>query len=135
MQQPGPLFIDLGNGLVQNPGLPQDVFTAALAAQQVAYGQALWQAATDYEAGFISGSAVGLVTAGVLLKQPKSIAVQEWITRLWDIYYDRKPTVTAWTLPSQYDPTQFDFSSAGPMPNSVPELMTEVQMALAGSAS
>lgn len=78
----------------------------------------LWQAAHDLEFASISGSAIGLITMGVLTGKPKAIAVQAWIKGIWELYYQRKDV----------NSTDCDYSSVGPCPHSVPELMTELGM-------
>ena len=77
---------------------------------------ALWQAAHDLEYAAISGSAIGLLAMGVLQGKPKSIAVQNWIRTIWEIYYVRKANGS----------TDTDYSTVGVCPHSVPELMTEL---------
>lgn len=77
---------------------------------------ALWQAAHDYEYAQISGSAIGLVTMGVIQGKPKCMAVQNWINSIWVIYYARKAS----------NSTDTDFSVAGLCPHNVPELMAEL---------
>lgn len=77
---------------------------------------ALWQAAHDYEYQAISGSAVGLITMGVMQSLPKAIAVQNWIKSIWTEYYARKASGS----------TDCDFSVAGTCPHTVPELMGEL---------
>jgi hypothetical protein len=81
----------------------------------------IWEAAHEYEYNQISGSAVGLVTMGIIMSKPKCYAVQLWIKTIWDLYYTRKPQVT-----DVLDPTFLDYTSCGSMPYSVPELMQEV---------
>lgn len=76
----------------------------------------LWQGAHDYEFVAISGSAVGLVTIGVLQAKPKCLAVQNWIKSIWVEYYTRKAGTS----------TDNDYSVCGPCPHSVPELMAEL---------
>lgn len=76
----------------------------------------LWQAAHDYEFFWISGSAIGLLAMGVLAGRPKCVAVQAWIKSIWTLYYTRKASGSA----------EVDFSSCGPCPHSVPELMAEL---------
>lgn len=76
----------------------------------------LWQAATDYEQKYISGSAISLVTLGVINNKPKAKAVQEWINLIWQVYYTRKAELAN---------NDLDFSSVGPCPHSIPELMSE----------
>ena len=83
--------------------------------------EVLWQAAHDYEFASINGSAVGLVTIGIMLNLPKCKAVSTWITSIWNLYYTRKPLIT-----DVFDPAMLDFSSCGPMPYSIPQLMAEV---------
>ncbi len=84
---------------------------------------ALWQAAHDYEYAQISGVAVGLLVLGVLQSKPKAYAVQMWSKAIWVLYYARKPTIT-----DVYNPAMQDFSSVGPIPYSIPELMAELGM-------
>lgn len=76
----------------------------------------LWQAAHNYEYTQISGSAVGLITIGLLKQKPKCTAVQEWITSIWNLYYERKENGSS----------DVDFSCCGAIPYTVPELMAEV---------
>lgn len=80
----------------------------------------LWQSAHDYEYQRISGAAFALLTLGVLQGKPKCVAVQEWITSIWVIYYQRKALITVDSI------DDLDFSICGPMPYSIPELMQEV---------
>lgn len=77
----------------------------------------LWQAAHDLEYAAISGSAIGLITMGVLQAKTKCLAVQGWIKSIWATYYMRKAGTS----------TDCDFATvAGPCPHSVPELMVEL---------
>lgn len=76
----------------------------------------LWKAAHEHEFSQISGSAIGLLTMGVLQGLPKCLAVQYWIKSIWDIYYTRKANGS----------TDSDYSSVGECPHSVPELMQEL---------
>lgn len=83
---------------------------------------ALWEAATAYQTGFISNAAFGMVTKGSLLDLPKCKAMEAWINHIWnDFYYPRKALVT-----HEWNPEFYDFSVAGPMPYTVPELNAEV---------
>lgn len=90
--------------------------TQDLAAKESQRIQSLWQAATDYEKQFISGSAIGLITIGVMKSLPKSLAVQTWIRSIWAEYYLRKNS----------DSTNYDFSTVGNCPHTIPELMNEL---------
>lgn len=99
----------------------QGEIDATYAANQANNIAQLWQAAHDYEYSFINGSAVGLVTLGILQRLPKCIAVSQWINSIWALYYTRKATVT-----DVLDSALLDFSSIGPMPYTIPELMAEV---------
>ena len=76
----------------------------------------LWKAAHDYEFEQISGSAIGLVTMGVMQGKPKCLLVAEWQKSIWDLYYTRKALLDE----------NLDFSSCGPIPHKVPELMEEL---------
>jgi hypothetical protein len=121
-----PLWVDLGdgNGPIQNPDITQEQFDAGLAQMQADNVQALWQAATSYVEAQISGAAYGLVTLGVVKGAaacPKCAAVMAWINSVWAIYYTRKPQVTY-----TWNEALLDFSSCGPMPHAVPELLAEV---------
>lgn len=90
--------------------------------EQVAiYTDNLWNAAHDYEYAQISGTAVGILALGVLAGRPKSLAIQSWIIGIWTLYYEKKSMIT-----STPDESLYDFSSCGPMPYSIPELMAEV---------
>ena len=86
----------------------------------------LWKAATIYEQTYISGSALGTLTIGVLQGKPKSLEIKAWISNLWmNHYYPRKTMITG-DAPIAAD--QLDFTLVGPMPYSVPELMEEVSV-------
>lgn len=90
-------------------------------AKEAARIASLWQAAHDKEFSAISGSAIGLLSLGVLQQKPKSLAVQSWIQTLWngpDGYYARVASGSADT----------DFSVIGDMPHRVPELIEEIQL-------
>lgn len=77
----------------------------------------LWQFAHNLEYSAISGSAIGLITMGVLQSKPKCLAVEAWIKSIWTEYYVRKAN----------DSTDYDFATvAGVCPYSVPELMAEL---------
>lgn len=81
----------------------------------------LWQAAHDYEQRYISGVGLSILSLGVAQNRPKCLAVADWSNRLWmDYYYPRKASVTPASEPD------CDFSPAGEMPYSVPELAAEV---------
>ena len=97
----------------ETPPAPPEPDPAAIEAQRIA---SLWQAAYNYEFAQISGMAVGVLTIGVLQQKPKALAISAWSKSIWDAYYTRKTSGS----------TDTDYSFAGPMPHSVPELMTEV---------
>jgi len=48
--------------------------------------------------------------------KPKCLEVQMWIKSIWTEYYIRKANLTE----------DYDFSSFGPCPHTVPELMAEL---------
>lgn len=83
--------------------------------------ESLWAAGTRYQETWISGSATSMLTLGVLAHKPKSLACSAWIQSIWALYYQRKPLVDH-DMPASF----LDFSSIGPMPYSVPELMAEI---------
>jgi len=81
----------------------------------------LWEAASAWERRNISGVALSLLTLGVAQQKPKALAIAAWSNHLWnDTYYPRKALISLDTEPD------CDFSSAGDMPFSVPELSAEV---------
>jgi hypothetical protein len=83
----------------------------------------MWNAAHACEISKVNGSAVGLITIGILTGKPKCIAVQNWIKSIWTLYYTRKYSITEVENTALYD-----FSSIGDMPHSIPELMQELGM-------
>jgi len=80
----------------------------------------LWRSASDYEHNAISGSAIGLLSLGVLQGKPKATVVQAWLKTIWDLYYQRKALTTYKSEPD------IDFSSCGEIPHTVPELIEEL---------
>lgn len=99
------------------PPPPTAAETAALIA---AKQDALWRAADKYQSAYISSVAIGLLAMGVMKALPKATAVQTWSGNLWTTYYQRKALITTTSVDN------LDFSSAGPMPYSVPELRAEL---------
>ena len=92
-----------------------------IAAMISANTESLWQAAHNYEYAQVSGSAIGMIAMGVLQGKPKCLAVQNWIKTIWELYYTRKPLISA--VP---DADLLDFSNCGNIPYTVPELMAEL---------
>lgn len=83
--------------------------------------QRLWEAASAWERRNISGVALSLLTLGVSQGKPKSLAIAAWSNNLWNgLYYPRRALISLDTEPD------CDFSAAGDMPYSVPELSQEV---------
>lgn len=80
----------------------------------------LWNAAHEYEFNRISGSAIGLLTIGVLKQLPRSLAVTAWLKSIWNLYYERKAQITPTSDIS------IDFSVCGEMPYSIPEIREEL---------
>ena len=109
--------------------LPGDVYTGDgfvrpevnMEKLMAGFTERLWSSAHDHEYKCINGSAIGMLSLGVLLRKPKSLAVSAWIQSIWNLYYSRKPLVTV-----VEDLSLYDFSQCGPMPYSVPEIMQEV---------
>lgn len=81
-----------------------------------------WVAADAYERSFISGSAIGLVTKGVIENKPIAKAIALWQKSIWTVYYTRKAELQSGSIPFNC----LDYSVCGPMPKSIPELMEEV---------
>lgn len=111
-------YRDDGNGIYWD-GTPEEE-QAYLDALVPAKTEMLWQAAHNYEYAQVSGSAIGLITLGVLQSKPKCIAVQNWIYSIWNLYYTRKVLITATST------LDTDFSSCGQCPHTVPELIEEL---------
>jgi len=120
------LWVDDGNGPIQNPAISPEDFPALLAAWQANNVASLWQSAYSYEFNRISGTAVALLAQGVVKGGPVAKAILEWSNSLWALYYERKPLVLAWASPAGTDWTLMDFSSLGELPHSIPELLAEV---------
>jgi hypothetical protein len=108
------------NGSWQEKWITEDLPPENVAANQATFESSrvanLWQSAHDVEFNNISGSAVGLITMGVLQGKPKCLEVQNWIKTLWTEYYARKFSTS----------TDYDFSAFANCPHSVPELMAEL---------
>lgn len=117
------LWIDNGSGPVRNPYLSDAAFQDGLDKLKADNVAALWQAAHDFEYAEINGTGVGLLVIGVQRSLPKSLAIMAWDQSIWNLYYQRKPLVT-----HQWDGSLMDFSSCGPMPHTIPELMAEVSL-------
>jgi hypothetical protein len=82
---------------------------------------ALFRAYRGYKLSFISDEGFSIVAIGLLAamqgaSKPKCIAVQTWLTSLWDDYTARKAVVS----------TNLDFSNNGPMPYPISEIKIEV---------
>lgn len=93
-----------------------EVTVDRVARDEVLRVQRLWQSAHDYEFAQITGSAIGLLTIGVIQGLPKSLAMQAWIKSIWTAYYTAKET-GAYAI---------DFAAIGDCPHTIPELMVEV---------
>lgn len=81
---------------------------------------ALWQAAHAWEQKFISGVGLSILSLGVAKGKPKALAVANWSQDLWTLYYQRKVAISIEAQP------ELDFTAAGDMPYSVPELSQEI---------
>lgn len=105
----------------QNPdGIP---FSTAGNVERIAIKvQQLWAAADAYASNRISGVAIGILTLGVMQQLPKSLAIAGWSASLWNEYYVRKTAITATSE------VNFDFSTFGNLPFTIPEMQVEVGM-------
>jgi len=92
-----------------------DATAAEIVEEEARRANMLWQSAHDMETAAISGSAIGLVTIGIILNKPKAQAVHLWVQSIWDEYYMRKAS-------GSYDT---DFTVMGACPHTVPELLGE----------
>lgn len=81
---------------------------------------ALWQAAHEWEQKYISGVGLSILSISVTQQKPKALAVANWSQNLWGLYYQRKAAINIETQPD------IDFTAAGSMPFSVPELSEEI---------
>lgn len=81
----------------------------------------LWQQAHAIEEKNISGVGLSILALGNALGKPKAKACAAWSDTLWGIYYQCKALVT---LDSDPD---CDFTAAGDMPYTVPDLAAEVR--------
>lgn len=81
----------------------------------------LLAAAQAQEAKSISGVGLSILALGVAQQKPKAMACASWTQSLWSIYYNRKALVAV-DLEAEPD---LDFSVAGEMPYTVPELSAE----------
>jgi hypothetical protein len=97
------------------PPTPEEIATQEAEAEASRIASP-WQAAHNLEYSCISGSAVGMVTMGIMQGLPKCIAVQAWITSIWSLYYERKAN----------GPTDADYSPCGIIPYTIPEIMAEL---------
>lgn len=82
--------------------------------------QQLWESASAYVNKYITGLAIGILTIGVIQNKPKALAVTEWSNSIWTEYYRRKALITDTSV------DDFDFSSFGKIPYSIPELQKEI---------
>lgn len=80
----------------------------------------LLSACIAYEYSEINGSALAMLTSGVLQGLPLSMSIKAWLKTLWDEFYRRKSLVNVQEEPD------LDFSAFGPMPCTIPELMQEL---------
>lgn len=115
------LWIDDGSGSVRNPELSDEQYAAGLEELKQQNIHDLWESATSYQEAQISGAAIGLLTIGVIQSKPKCFAVMMWVQSVWGTYYTRKAIMT-----HVYSESDYDFSSCGTMPYTVPEIQVEV---------
>src|SRR5512136_985049 len=89
--------------------------------------------AKKYNAIWIEEAGIGILVLGVVQamiaaqSRPKSLECLDWVLSIWQLYYQRYSIVMQSEL-EDIDLTDdmIDFTSCGPMPWSVPELMTEI---------
>ena len=83
----------------------------------------LWQAATDYEQNSISGSAPAKMLQLAMEGDQRAVAVGLWIQSIWASYYIRRDDVDAATTIEELEAISEDFSSVGPIPYTVKEII------------
>lgn len=119
------LILDNGTGPVRNPELTDEEFTEIKQSAIKENKTILRQTAYNYVDKGVNGTMPGLIAVGLLKGLPRSIAIQQWIFKVWDLYYERKKQVT-----EIYNPDLYDFSICGPLPYSAEELKEEVNSML-----
>lgn len=82
--------------------------------------EALWAAADKYVTSYISGVAFSILAVGVMQGKPKALAVAGWNQAIWTEYYVRKADITLESIDN------YDFTSFGAIPHSIPELQIEI---------
>lgn len=82
--------------------------------------ESLWAAADRYVTSYISGVAFSILAVGVMQGKPKALAVAGWNQAIWTEYYVRKADITLESIDN------YDFTSFGAIPHSIPELQIEI---------
>ena len=83
----------------------------------------LWQAATDYEYCYIAYGGYTALLEAKLAGSSKATAFGEWIKQLWREYYARRDQVTASHSQEIIDLINEDFSTVGPPPYPIREVL------------
>ena len=83
----------------------------------------LWSAANVYEQNSISGSAPAKMLQLAIEGDERAVAIGLWIQSIWANYYIRRDEVEDATTIEELEAVSEDFSSVGPIPYSVKEVI------------
>ena len=83
----------------------------------------LWQAATDYEYSFVANGGYSALLEAKLAGSSKAASFGDWIKTIWTEYYARRDQVTASHSKEIIDLINEDFSTVGPPPYSIREVL------------
>jgi len=83
----------------------------------------LWQAATDYEYTFVANGGYSALLEAKLAGSSKAASFGDWIKTIWTEYYARRDQVTASHSQEIIDLINEDFSTVGPPPYLIREVL------------
>ena len=119
------IWVDHGEGPIQNPDITQEQFDAGLIQLQQDNINNLKTSMTTYHKQFVSETELMFITVGASKGLPKCTAVFEWLLHIYTQYNMRIAKVTY-----VWDQALHDFSNCGNMPYSLKELIIEVTTSL-----
>ena len=85
--------------------------------------ETLWQAATAYEHSYVANGAYAALLEAKLAGSTKATDFGNWISSIWTEYYSRRDSVTAAQTQEAIDLVSDDFTSVGPPPYSIREVL------------
>ncbi len=83
----------------------------------------LWQAATDYEYSHVANGGFSALLQLKLAGSSKAAAFGDWIKSIWTEYYARRDQVTSSHSKEIIDLINEDFSTVGPPPYPIREVL------------